>query len=1114
MPFKRPLTTQDCITWQENKTKNPSNPKNPISGYKVEKDKIIYNEIEKKCKEILNKKPIEPNSPKSPSPKSPSPKSPSPKSPSPKSASPKSASPKSPSPKSASPKTSDTEISLFYPDLDDTYFQEKIHELYNLYSIENNKHVRTKKELEAISSKLCGNFEKTLYQYFVSNYISRNTPYNGILLYHGVGVGKTCSAITLAEGFLQMHKKHEEPKIWVIIPVSLKSGFMEQIFKITNLNDFEYLANQCTGDLYIKLLQLLKEYGKEKAQTKMKKLINSRYRFFTYETFADFIEKEYDNKNKIVEDKVIIIDEAHNIRSSSSTEEEKRIHRALVNVAQTGKDNKIIMLSATPMYNEPEDIFDLLQILALNDKRNILDDLNSLQFYNNNKINKKTINIIKTLSNNYISYIKGKNPFTFAIKLSGKDYLNQELNFLSKEPTKDIQNNPIPESNNWLSQIDDGIVISNLSKSQNDYLSNSDLSNPFNTLPIMNIVYDTDIGKKGFYTFFSELERTETSNVFTVRYNKKYADGLYPDKNNLGMYSGKFLNICNIIKKTKGIVVIYSNYIWNGILPMAICLEHMGFSREGSSNILKNPNIIKNPPKYHNIKTPKYCILTSDNSDIMGSTSIDSLIKVINSEDNVNGEKIKVILMTPVASEGLSFYNVREMHIIEPWYHFNKLMQVIGRGIRNCRHQTLPIEERNVTVFMHASYDNNDKETPDIHAYRIAANKYIQSKYIENVIMNNAIDCSLMKNINYFPKSIFELGDIDINTSQGKTIKYKYGDVEEKEPSCNYTTNSKTLQLFRKDKHAHFITYISKKIKDVIINKIDSNIYHVNINEILDEINFENNLIYQSIDSMIYPNKSIDGYMLFYHNNGIHIMKDDVKYYKKIKIFDTKNKENNKTVSKKKYNLMKIVNSEKGILQSIFDLYLFLTPNIFEEIVKSIIENKHNTDEINDFTIDCLYHSGILIKSSELSNVKSSTSSKYIGYIDIFNIEDLSGYIFQNNIYRNLVEYEKKTIMENRKYFIKFPENMQNEKQAWGIIIPTKKKNETITNVFKILSVGPGEKTGMSCSSYSIAQQKQLLDEFKNNKHSNNKNENCAQIALELMQNNRMTYYPLYKPRA
>ena len=53
----------------------------------------------------------------------------------------------------------------------------------------------------------------------------------------------------------------------------------------------------------------------------------------------------------------------------------------------------------------------------------------------------------------------------------------------------------------------------------------------------------------------------------------------------------------------------------------------MGFDREGSNNILKKPEIIKNPPMYGNKHSPKYCILTSDQKEIMGNTNIDKLIK-------------------------------------------------------------------------------------------------------------------------------------------------------------------------------------------------------------------------------------------------------------------------------------------------------------------------------------------------------------------------------------------------------------------------------------------------------------------------------------------------------
>lgn len=100
----------------------------------------------------------------------------------------------------------------------------------------------------------------------------------------------------------------------------------------------------------------------------------------------------------------------------------------------------------------------------------------------------------------------------------------------------------------------------------------------------MNIVYDSDIGKVGFNTFFRNVEGTAS---ISVNYNEKYKNALYPTEEYLGKYSGKFLNICNIIRKSEGIVVVYSRFAWAGIIPLAICLEHLGYSREGTNNILK-----------------------------------------------------------------------------------------------------------------------------------------------------------------------------------------------------------------------------------------------------------------------------------------------------------------------------------------------------------------------------------------------------------------------------------------------------------------------------------------------------------------------------------------------
>jgi hypothetical protein len=1173
MPLlKRHLTKEDCEKWELSKKKNPDSPKNPITNYKVAYKSLVYKEIDKQCNSDVVDEPRQEQSPKQFANK-------------PKTIPvaikdltlehclywdknknrnpittyvlkenskilkeiqskcipmleeyhknlPKNTNLNVSDDKSITIPRNQPEVvettpyitnsdDLIYPELDDVHFNEKIAQLYYLYKVPKYENIKDKKDFEDQSNKLCGDFEKTLYQYFISNYISSRTPYKSILLYHGVGVGKTCSAISLAEGFLVPHSMYEEPKIWVIMPLALKNSFKEQIFSLANYENYAYLANQCTGDLYIKMAQLLRDTHQDKAQQKIKKLIKSRYRIFTYDAFATFIETEYIAKNKVPKDKVVIVDEAHNIRSVSSNENEKRVYSSLTFVAENGVNNRLALLSATPMYNKAEDIFDLLHLLLLNDKRtNILNQPFPSFFNDNNVANPKAMEIIKTLSKNYISYLKGKNPFTFALKLSPKVFGDKKtIRLLSHEFKKDSNNKVIPASfNNWLAKIEDGIVISDLGEHQIKYISTlkngTDDNNVFNNLQPMNIVYDNAIGEKGFNTIFS---RTGQNGTLSVNYNKKYNDALYPDKDNLGKYSGKFLNICNIVKNSTGIVVIYSSYIWSGIIPLAIALEHMGFNREGSQNILKNPKIIPDAPKYGAKTSPKYCILSSDNSEIMGSSSIDNLIKKINNINNIDGSQIKVILMTPVASEGLSFYNIREMHIVEPWFHFNKVSQVIGRGIRNCRHQNLPLEDRNVTVFMHASYNDDDKETADIHSFRIASKKYIQTSEIDAIIRDNAIDCSLMRNINYFPKSLFEFGKLTINTSQNIKIDYSYGDNQSDEPKCNAKIpDPSSFNGYRKDTYKHFIIAIQNQIRKIILQEIHNNVWYVPNTKILDIVGFNKKITYQAINESVYPNTLIDGYILIPHENGIHIVKIEPRQSTRIKILNEEKVEQKEVVTTKcSKNKLQTV-SKKGIDEATLALYLSLNSECFEELLKSFI-GPQVLSQADEYLAECLYKQGALISNKEFQIAKNKqVEYKYIGYVNVFNPE-FEAYIYipgDNRQYRQLIDREIEQIKAKRMRIEK-PEDITNETQSWGVITPIKdKKTGFFTNVLKLLIPGPskGAKTGIVCSSVQKVVQDNVLQQLGTNEKYSNKNENCHHIALQLIKNKRITFYPEYKP--
>jgi hypothetical protein len=1097
MVKKIELTRSDCEKWLKNKRKNPK------TNYTLKEDSELLQEIVRQCTKILDlDKPIKPYKNSHPKLKTSS-----------SSSSLQQVSKKAKESSSISKKSQEESIlSTYYPDINDNDFPSKIASIqeFNIHKIQDVPKITTVADFDKMSSKLCGVFDKSYYQHFISQYISYRTPYRSILLYHGVGVGKTCSAITLAESFLVPHSMYEEAKIWVIMPHALKNSFKQQVFDIDN-QTFNMLSNQCTGDTYIKLLNITKKSFEDKHRLKLdlRKLINTRYKLFTYDAFAKFVQNE--NVDKIIKDKIIIVDEVHNIRSTDK--ENKDVFTALKQVLSTGINNRLVLLTATPMYNEPKDILELLYLLLLNDKRSdIIEEYKDIFDSTSLKINDRVLELIKKLSKSYISYLKGKNPFTFALKLSPE---LSGIPVLKKVPLMNPFNKPIPETDqNWIERMEDGIVVSELSEKQREYIEDLEglnENNIFNNIQPMNIVYDEEIGEKGFYNFFSKAKDTDP---LCVRYNKNFSNALMPDEEHLGKYSGKFLNICNYIRKSHGIVVIYSGYRWSGILPLAISLEHMGFSREGTNNILEKTEVMKNYPKYDGIKSPKYCILSSENKDIMGSTTIDGLISKINHPANINGALIKVILITPVASEGLSFYNTREIHLIEPWYHFNRAIQIIGRGIRNCRHQSLVLEDKNVTVFMHASVNNEEKESIDLHALRISTRKYSESLEIDKIITSNSIDCILMKNINYFPKSIFQLGSVNIRTSQGATIQYQYGDEESIEPKCNLRNIKMNSSGYRKETYKHFVINAQTHLRNLLINKINNNIYYIGIEEILENIDFDQNILFETIKESIYPHSFIDGYSIIPHEDGLHIMSIQNVTSHKINIqYEEKKEAISSKASSKPININKH-DADTAILA----LYSSMDSTTFENMMKKILETDV-LDETQEYIADILYKQGALLKKHEISSFKNNNSI-YIGYINIFNLKnDLDIILYNKNDkkYKDATDKEKDELIKNRIKYPSVPIDMTQEKMPWGVFVPKASKDKkTIMNVFKLFTTGEsvGKKTGIDCTSLKKNEHLAIFQELNIRDIDGTKQHNCLVISQALLKNNRLTLLPVYKPKA
>ena len=258
---------------------------------------------------------------------------------------------------------------------------------------------------------------------------------------------------------------------------------------------------------------------------------------------------------------------------------------------------------------------------------------------------------------------------------------------------------------------------------------------------------------------------------------------------NIGRYSAKIKNICDKIMISDGIILVYSQYIDGGVVPIALALEELGFTRYSAAGA--NSSFFRSKPRgsidaitmlsqrQHQAQFPNQPFSPARYSVITGDPTIspDNLheLKALTSENNTNGENVKVVIISVAGSEGLDFKNIRQVHILEPWYNMNLLEQIIGRAIRNCSHKRLPFSQRNVELFLYGSMlTNPDIEAIDLYLYRLSEFKAVKIGAVSRVLRTSAVDCLL--NVQHNTQTALQLNQVvQQNLSSRKQINYQVG---------------------------------------------------------------------------------------------------------------------------------------------------------------------------------------------------------------------------------------------------------------------------------------------------------------------------------------------------
>jgi hypothetical protein len=138
-----------------------------------------------------------------------------------------------------------------------------------------------------------------------------------------------------------------------------------------------------------------------------------------------------------------------------------------------------------------------------------------------------------------------------------------------------------------------------------------------------------------------------------------------------------------------------------------------------------------------------YVLLTSDYTpNNVGATVAYATTFPEPVELTARGSRVKVIVGSQIASEGLDLKCVREIHVLDPWYHLNRLEQVIGRGVRYCSHRALPLPQRNCLIHLYSLF-LDDYETSDLYSYRLAVQKAKSIGLVQRQLKMGAWDCAL-----------------------------------------------------------------------------------------------------------------------------------------------------------------------------------------------------------------------------------------------------------------------------------------------------------------------------------------------------------------------------------
>ena len=241
------------------------------------------------------------------------------------------------------------------------------------------------------------NFSLLEHQRIALNYLHGDRPYHGLLVYHNLGTGKSCTSIAIAEGM-----KHDK-KIVVLLPASLKSNYWSELQKCGDAlykqnQHWEFVSVDGRPELIPTLAKALNlnsntirknkgafmvDVRKEPnfanlspeqqvmVQSQIEDMIQEKYKNIHYNAnnLGEKVKALGQNKKNPFDHTVVILEEAHNFISrivGNLKKKKKASNSVYVQIYEQmlqATDFRIVMLSGTPILNYPQEMGVMFNLL-------------------------------------------------------------------------------------------------------------------------------------------------------------------------------------------------------------------------------------------------------------------------------------------------------------------------------------------------------------------------------------------------------------------------------------------------------------------------------------------------------------------------------------------------------------------------------------------------------------------------------------------------------------------------------------------------------------------------------------------------------------------------------